>query len=77
MDNFLPIPDVIDLEEPVFISPEPTQDNSALITQSLIEQIHQVYKITLGAKDAQIVDLKAEPERERRPWFRTLFGSQY
>jgi hypothetical protein len=66
----------LELEEPVFISPEPTQDNSALITQTLIEQIHQVYQLTLDTKDAQIADLKAELERERRPWFRKLFGSQ-
>jgi len=78
-----PIPETIQLEEPEFISPEPAQENSALITPNLIEQIHQVYQLTLEAKDAQITDkdariaeLKAELERERRPWFRKLFGSQ-
>ncbi len=75
-EHLAPIPDTIELEEPGFISPEPTQDNSALITQTLIDQIHQVYQLTLDTKDAQIADLKAELERERRPWFRKLFGSQ-
>lgn len=91
--HLAPIPDTIELEEPEFISPEPTQESSALITRNLIDQIHQVYKLTLDAKDAQITanaaqlaeqktasdariaELKAELERERRPWFKKLFGS--
>jgi DNA-binding transcriptional MerR regulator len=79
-EHLAPIPDTIQLDEPVFISPEPAQDNSALITPSLIEQIHQVYQLTLDAKDAQLAELKADKDRlqtelDRRntPWWKKLF----
>jgi len=79
-EHLAPIPDTIELEEPEFITSEPAQDSSALITQNLIDQIHQVYQLTLDAKDAQLAELKADKDRlqaelDRRntPFWQKLF----
>jgi DNA-binding transcriptional MerR regulator len=80
-EHLEPIPDQIDLDEPEFIQEKQPQDTSALLTPDLIEQIHQVYQITLIAKDDQITELRAdklrlqaELTRERRPWYQKLLG---
>jgi len=73
-----PIPDFVEMVEPEPV--EPSQD-SALLTPNLIDQIHQVYQITLDAKDQQISELKADKlrlqadlDRKNRSWIDQLFG---